>query len=134
MTPKLSAAEAIRLLICAQARLRLGDGREAAYIRVHYFASETRRAVQQALLLGEVDGVDAYVLDLRNNPGAFLGGLSGPECRNNRSTASALTRNNLCVVWGGFRAENFMCFDLAAGTSSAGQLNLGGLQGCCSSV
>ena len=52
-----------------QARLPLGDGREAAYVRIHYFTSETRRAVQAALLAGEVDGVDGYVIDLRNNPG-----------------------------------------------------------------
>ena len=39
-------------------------------MRIHYFTSETRRAVQAALLAGEVDGVDGYIIDLRNNPGA----------------------------------------------------------------
>ena len=40
-----------------------------AYLRLHFFASETTRAVQAALLAGEQDGVDGYILDLRNNPG-----------------------------------------------------------------
>ena len=55
----------------AQARLRTADGGEVAYLRVHFFASETTRAVQAALIAGEQDGVDGYVLDLRNNPGAL---------------------------------------------------------------
>ena len=38
-------------------------------MRLHFFASETTRAVQAALLAGEQDGVDGYILDLRNNPG-----------------------------------------------------------------
>lgn len=49
----------------------LPGGGEAAVVRVHYFTSGARRAVQQALLEGEIDGVDGYVLDLRNNPGAW---------------------------------------------------------------
>jgi len=52
-----------------QARLRTADGGEVAYVRLHFFASETTRAVQAALLAGEQDGVDGYILDLRNNPG-----------------------------------------------------------------
>ena len=40
-------------------------------MRVHFFASETTRAVQAALLAGEQDGVDGYVFDLRNNPGGY---------------------------------------------------------------
>ncbi len=48
----------------------LPGGGEAAVVRVHYFTSGARRAVQQALLEGEIDGVDGYVVDLRNNPGA----------------------------------------------------------------
>lgn len=55
-----------------EARLPLGNGREVAYIRLHYFTSETRRAMQAALLAGEIDGVDGYVLDLRNNPGGVF--------------------------------------------------------------
>ena len=50
-------------------------GGQAAYIRIHYFGSETRKAVQQALLLGEIDGVDGYVIDCRNNPGRWLEGV-----------------------------------------------------------
>lgn len=59
-----------------QARLPLGKGREVAYIRLHYFTGETRRAMQAALLAGEIDGVDGYLIDLRNNPGEFLGGAA----------------------------------------------------------
>lgn len=46
------------------------EGREAEVVRIHYFASETRRAVQTALIHGEIDGVDGYIIDLRNDPGA----------------------------------------------------------------
>ena len=53
-----------------QARVELPGGGLAAVVRVHYFTSGARRDVQQALLDGEIDGVDGYVLDLRNNPGA----------------------------------------------------------------
>ncbi len=55
----------------AQARLRTADGGEVAYVRVHFFASETTRAVQAALVAGEQDGVDGYIFDLRNNPGGL---------------------------------------------------------------
>eukprot|EP00208_Stichococcus_sp_RCC1054_P001119 CAMPEP_0206145654 /NCGR_PEP_ID=MMETSP1473-20131121/28105_1 /ASSEMBLY_ACC=CAM_ASM_001109 /TAXON_ID=1461547 /ORGANISM="Stichococcus sp, Strain RCC1054" /LENGTH=649 /DNA_ID=CAMNT_0053541937 /DNA_START=262 /DNA_END=2212 /DNA_ORIENTATION=+ len=55
-----------------QARVGLPGGGEAAVVRVHYFTSGARRAVQQALLEGEIDGVDGYVLDLRNNPGGVF--------------------------------------------------------------
>ena len=55
--------------LARQARLRTADGGEVAYLRLHFFASETTRAVQAALLAGEQDGVDGYILDLRNNPG-----------------------------------------------------------------
>jgi Peptidase family S41 len=59
-----------RISAHGQARLQLPDGREYSYLRLHYFASETTRAVEAALHKGEVDGVDGYILDLRNNPGA----------------------------------------------------------------
>ena len=55
-----------------QTRLRTAGGGEVAYVRLHFFASETTRAVQAALLAGEQDGVDGYILDLRNNPGGCL--------------------------------------------------------------
>ena len=56
---------------CTQARLQTAGGGEVAYVRLHFFASETTRAVQAALLAGEQDGVDGYILDLRNNPGGY---------------------------------------------------------------
>lgn len=55
-----------------ESRLAMSEGREAALIRIHYFASETRRAFQSALLRGEIDGVDGYILDLRNDPGGVF--------------------------------------------------------------
>ena len=74
-------------IVAAQARLRTADGGEVAYVRVHFFASETTRAVQAALLAGEQDGVDGYVFDLRNNPGAFCFGSRTPVSNPDRETS-----------------------------------------------
>lgn len=55
-----------------QARIQMEDGSEVAYVRLHYFTSQTSKSVQAALLSGEQDGVSGYIFDLRNNPGALL--------------------------------------------------------------
>jgi carboxyl-terminal processing protease len=57
------------------AQLSTPGGGLVTYVRMHYFASETTRALARALRQGEIDGVDGYVLDLRNNPGGAL-----PSC------------------------------------------------------
>lgn len=52
--------------------LPLPRGGLAAYVRIRYFSSDGTAALRLALLEGEVDGVDGYVFDLRNDPGGVL--------------------------------------------------------------
>jgi hypothetical protein len=69
------------------AQLATPGGGLVSYARVHYFASETTRALAKALRQGETDGVDGYVWDLRNNPGGrppaclptCIGSAAGPS-------------------------------------------------------
>jgi len=44
-------------------------GREIAYIRLRYFSSSASKELEKALKESEYRGVDALVVDLRNNPG-----------------------------------------------------------------
>lgn len=52
--------------------LPLSSGREALFVRLLFFRSDGTEALRQALLLGESRGVDAVILDLRDNPGGTL--------------------------------------------------------------
>mmetsp|Transcript_61613 Transcript_61613/g.194965 ORF Transcript_61613/g.194965 Transcript_61613/m.194965 type:complete len:598 (-) Transcript_61613:32-1825(-) len=56
-----------------QALLPLGGGEFIGYLRLHYFSSDGRRAVQDAVSEYEArGGVVGYILDLRNNPGGVF--------------------------------------------------------------
>ena len=48
----------------------LPDGPTICYLRLHYFSSEGTRAVIDALNMAEYWGVEGFIIDLRNNPGA----------------------------------------------------------------
>ncbi|MEM7769592.1 MAG: S41 family peptidase [Cyanobacteria bacterium P01_A01_bin.37] len=48
------------------------DGLDIGYIRLNQFNANATKAIAQAIVDLENDGADAYVLDLRNNPGGLL--------------------------------------------------------------
>lgn len=49
----------------------LGD--QTGYIRISSFSKKTNDQLEEALEKGEEDGVQAFILDLRDNPGGLLG-------------------------------------------------------------
>ena len=49
----------------------LGD--QTGYIRISSFSKKTNDQLEEALEKGEKDGVQAFILDLRDNPGGLLG-------------------------------------------------------------
>lgn len=49
----------------------LGD--QTGYIRISSFSKQTNDQLEEALEKGEKDGVEAIILDLRDNPGGLLG-------------------------------------------------------------
>ncbi len=53
-----------------QALIGLPDGPTVSYLRLHYFSSEGTRAFIDAINMAEYWGVEGYIIDLRNNPGA----------------------------------------------------------------
>jgi len=53
-----------------QALIGLADGPTVSYLRLHYFSSEGTRAFIDAINMAEYWGVEGYIIDLRNNPGA----------------------------------------------------------------
>ena len=53
-----------------QALIGLPDGPTVCYLRLHYFSSEGTRAFMDAINMAEFWGVEGFVIDLRNNPGA----------------------------------------------------------------
>ena len=52
-------------------QLRGPGGTLVSYLRLHYFSSQASRDLAAAILEGEALGMDGYILDLRNNPGAY---------------------------------------------------------------
>ena len=55
-----------------QARILLSSSkRPASYMRMFYVSSQATKQVAARLREGEADDVAGYVIDLRNNPGAF---------------------------------------------------------------
>jgi carboxyl-terminal processing protease len=46
--------------------------RSVLYLRLRYFSSAATTALASALRAGEVEGVDGYLIDLRDNPGGVL--------------------------------------------------------------
>ena len=61
------------LLLRAQARILLSSSqRPASYMRMFYVSSQATKQVAARLREGEADDVAGYVIDLRNNPGAFI--------------------------------------------------------------
>lgn len=76
-----------------EAEVQLPDGRYVRYVRLHYFSSAATRAVERAVRRGERDGVDAYIIDLRNNPGGVFEeavGLSAELLPGGRDVASTV--------------------------------------------
>ena len=65
-----------------QALIGLADGPTVSYLRLHYFSSEGTRAFVDAVNMAEYWGVEGYVIDLRNNPGASCISTTSPQCRN----------------------------------------------------
>jgi carboxyl-terminal processing protease len=57
----------------AQARLLVEEGApEVGYIQLTVFAAETQEELVKAITELSDDGAEAFILDLRNNPGGFL--------------------------------------------------------------
>mmetsp|Transcript_33081 Transcript_33081/g.63519 ORF Transcript_33081/g.63519 Transcript_33081/m.63519 type:complete len:544 (+) Transcript_33081:99-1730(+) len=48
------------------------QGQKVQYVRVFYFTSQATLAFQDAILAGEMQGVDGFIVDLRNNPGGVF--------------------------------------------------------------
>jgi carboxyl-terminal processing protease len=78
-------------------------GKMIGYIRVLLFTPDAGQKVQSAVMELQHEGVDGYVLDLRNNPGgslssaesaarAFTAGVLGTEVRGNGRPERLLTR------------------------------------------
>lgn len=116
-----------------QSAVKTVSGKKIGYIRVALFTPDLAQKARDAVTQLEQQGVEVYILDVRNNPGGFLNsaknlaalftsGTMGYELRSNNHKepvevrGTPLTNKPLAVLING-------------GTASAAEFLAGGIQG-----
>ncbi len=116
-----------------QSAVKRVSGKSIGYIRIALFSPDVAQKAREAITKLEQEGVDGYVLDLRNNPGGFLSqakdiagmfvaGTLGYEVRSD-------DKKQPIEVKGAPLIKKSLAVLINAGTASASEFLAGALQG-----